>query len=200
VIRSKVTLSRYLDGLESEGVITCKRLSHKNVVYKIAAGEESAWMLAAHGDDFDPSVASVFKAVLNVGDKAKALDIAVDYAFRRFYKEEIKFAIAKIMAAMPEYRRFLLETMDLPRKTSDEDWSGTMIRWRARRYDLFLRNLRTYLLRHPEHLKAYLRKKPWLHWPADDKEHDLQVLRQILSEKYPQERLALEKQIRLDCE
>lgn len=196
VFHSKLTLSRYLDGLEKEGVITCNRLSHKHVVYHIAPGEKSSWLLAARDANLDPGDIQIFEAILRVRDKAKALDIAVNYLFLRFYEGEIKHVAAKIMGGMPEYRGYLLEDMKVGHKAVDEDWSDDMISWRSRQYHMFLRNLRKRLLRHPKHLQIYLREKPWLDRPIDDENRDLQLVERVLQDKYPNERLVLEEEIR----
>jgi hypothetical protein len=194
-IHGRLTLSRYLKALVREGVIARNHVSHKNVVYEIAPGEQSSWLLAAHEMNSSRYDATLFATILDeVHDKAKALDIALNYAFRRFLDEEIKHAPAKVIGGMPRYRTVLVRG---PRgKGLDEkaeDWSDDMIAWHSRQYRMFLKNLRKHLLKYPQHLGTYLRERPWLQWPVDDQKHDLELVRQILADKYPDipNRLAL---------
>jgi len=207
LVHSRTTLSRYLDGLEKEGVVVCKRLSRKNVFYEIAPGEKSSWILAAGGTDVHLPI-SMVQAILKVGDKAKALDIALNYAFTFFFEQEIRDAAARIMAGNPQFREFFLEGMKGGHRIVNEDWSDDMISFRSRRYYMFLRNLRTILDKYPEHVIAYLTRKPWLACPKDEKKepdsedlqgkvthHDLQTVQQILQHKYPKETLGLQLEI-----
>ncbi|MGA2462714.1 MAG: winged helix-turn-helix transcriptional regulator [Candidatus Bathyarchaeia archaeon] len=189
VIHSRVTLSRYLKALEKEGVIKRSRVSHKHVEYEIAAGEQSSWILAAHELDYHPFDIDVFQTILGrIRDKASGLDIALNYAFSRFFEEEIDNATAKIMGGMPQYRRALTEAMELKHVTREkinEDWSDDMIMWRSRRYYMFLRNLRSILLKQPEYVKIYLKETPWLRRSKEKKNSDLVLIERVLAEKYP---------------
>ena len=189
MIRSRLTLSRYLKALEKEGVIKRSQVSHKHVEYEIAAGEESSWVLAAHELDYHPFDTEVFQLILSrIRDKASGLDIALNYAFSRFFEEEINYATAKIMSGMSEYRRALTQAIGLKHTTShkmDEDWSDDMIMWRSRRYNMFLRNLRSILLKQPEHVNIYLRERPWLGRPKEKRNSALSLIERILAEKYP---------------
>jgi hypothetical protein len=166
LIHSRLTLSRYLKALEKEGVIKRSQVSHKHVEYEIAAGEQSSWMLAAHELGAYPFDVEVFQLILSkIRDKAKGLDVALNYAFSRFFEEEINYATAKIMGGMPQYRRAIIEAMKLKDVTVEkisEDWSDDMITWSTRRYYMFLKNLRNILLKQPEHVKIYLKERPWL--------------------------------------
>lgn len=193
-IRSKITLSRYLKALEKERVIMRKRISHKHVTYEIPLSERSSWILAVHEVDTFPS--GVEKAVINVilntiGDKAKALDIALNYAFQRFFEEEATYASAKIMGAMPKYRPFLAPEASKVKDT--EDWSEEIIAWHSRRYYMFLKNLRRFLDEHPKHLERYLTIKPWLksdrepsRTTVSEFKRECGIIRRILAEKYPE--------------
>ncbi len=189
MIHSKLTLSRYLKALEKEGVIKRSRVSHKHVEYEIAAGEQSSWMLAAHELDYHPFDIEVFQLILSrIRDKASGLDIALSYAFSRFFEEEINDATAKIMGGMPQYRRAITEAMELKHVTRDkmdEDWSDDMIMWRSRRYNMFLRNLRSILLKQPEDVKIYLKERPWLRRPKEKRNSALLLIERVLAEKYP---------------
>jgi hypothetical protein len=189
MVHSRVTLSRYLKALEKKGVIKRNRVSHKHVEYEIAAGEESSWVLAAHELDYHPFDIDVFQLILSrIRDKASGLDIALNYAFSRFFEEEINDATAKIMGGMPQYRRTITEAMGLkhtPSDKKDEDWSDDMIMWRSRRYYMFLKNLRSMLLKQPEHVEAYLRERPWPRWPKENENDALILIGRILAEKYP---------------
>jgi len=189
VIRSRLTLSRYLKALEKEGVIKRSHVSHKHVEYEIAAGEQSSWMLAAHESGFVPFDIDVFQLILrSISDKASGLDIALNYAFRRFFEEEINYATAKIMGGMPQYRKSLTEAMELthtPHEKINEDWSDDMITWRSRRYYMFLKNLRSLLLKEPEHVKIYLKERPWLRRPKENRNSAILHIERILAEKYP---------------
>ncbi len=189
VIHSRLTLSRYLKALEKEGVITRSRVSHKHVEYEIAAGEQSSWMLAAHELGYVPFNIEVFQMILGtIRDKASGLDIALNYAFRRFFEEEIDYATAKIMGGLPQYRRALTKAMELkhtPREKIDEDWSDDMIMWRSRRYYMFLKNLRSLLLKQPEHVKTYLGERPWLRRPQENRITALILIERILADTYP---------------
>ena len=195
VIHSKVTLSRYLKALENEGVIKRNPVSHKHVEYEIAAGEQSSWALAAHELGNYPFDVNAFQLILRkIRDKASGLDIALHYAFNRFFDEEIDNATAKIMGGMPQYRKALTEAMEFKHTSLDkinEDWSDDMITWRSRRYYMFLKNLRDLLLKEPEHVKAYLKERPWLSHPNENaKTHT--IVERILVEKYPHEPGGLE--------
>jgi HxlR-like helix-turn-helix len=185
VIHSRLTLSRYLKALEKEGVIKRSRVSHKHVEYEIAAGEQSSWTLATHELGAYPFDIEVFQLILSrIRDKAKGLDIALNYAFSRFFEEEINDATAKIMGGMPEYRKAITEAMELkqtPPVKTDEDWSDDMITWRSRRYYMFLKNLRTILLKQPEHVRIYLKERPWLKEKRNDA---LVLIERILAEKH----------------
>lgn len=189
MIHSRLTLSRYLKALEKEGVIKRNRVSHKHVEYEIAAGEQSSWVLAAHELGYYPFDIDVFQLILSkIRDKASGLDIALNYAFSRFFEEEINDATAKIMGGLPQYRRAVTEAMGLkhtPSDKMDEDWSDDMIMWRSRRYYMFLRNLRSILLKQPEHVKIYLKERPWLRRPKEKKNSDLVLVERVLTEKYP---------------
>ncbi len=189
VIHSRLTLWRYLKALEKEGVIKRNRITHKHVEYEIAAGEQSSWMLAAHELGDYPFDIEVFQVILrSIRDKASGLDIALNYAFNRFFEEEINYATAKIMGGMPQYRRALTEAMELkhtPHDKIDEDWSDDMIMWRSRRYYMFLRNLRSILLKQPEHVKIYLKERPWLRRPKEKRNSALLLIARVLAEKYP---------------
>ncbi len=189
VIHSRLTLSRYLKALEKEGVITRSRVSHKHVEYEIAAGEQSSWMLAAHELGYVPFNIEVFQMILGtIRDKASGLDIALNYAFRRFFEEENDYATAKIMGGLPQYRRALTKAMELkhtPREKIDEDWSDDMIMWRSRRYYMFLKNLRSLLLKQPEHVKTYLGERPWLRRPQENRITALILIERILADTYP---------------
>ncbi len=188
VIHSRLTLSRYLKALEKEGVITRSRLSHKHVEYEIAAGEQSSWVLAAHELGYVPFDIEVFQVILRkIRDKASSLDIALNYAFRRFFEEEINVATAKIMGGLPQYRRALTEAMEFthtPREKINEDWSDDMIMWRSRRYYMFLKNVRSILLKQPELVKIYLKERPWLRQPKENNSA-LVLIERILAERHP---------------
>ncbi len=189
VIHSRLTLSRYLKALEKEGVIKRSHVSHKHVEYAIAAGEQSSWMLAAQELGYYPFDIEVFQAILRcMPNKGSGLDIALNYAFSRFFEEEINDATAKIMGGMPQYRRALTEAMELkhaPRDKINEDWSDDMIMWRSRRYNMFLKNLRSILLKQPEHVKTYLKERPWLRRPKEKRNSALLLIERVLAEKYP---------------
>ncbi len=189
VIHSRLTLSRYLKALEKEGVIKRNCITHKHVEYEIAAGEQSSWMLAAYELDDYPFDIEVFRVILrSIPDKANGLDIALNYAFSRFFEEEINYATAKIMGGMPQYRRDLTAAIELkrtPRDKINEDWSDDMIMWRSRRYNMFLRNLRSILLKQPEHVKIYLKERPWLRRPKEKRNSALLLIERVLAEKYP---------------
>ena len=189
MIHSRLTLSRYLKALEKEGVIKRNRVSHKHVEYEIAAGEQSSWILAAHELDYHPFDIDLFQLILSkIRDKASGLDIALNYAFSRFFEEEINDATAKIMGGMPQYRTALTETMELKhvtREKMNEDWSDDMIMWRSRRYYMFLKNLRSILLKQPEHVKTYLKERPWLRRPKEKNNSNLALIEKVLAEKYP---------------
>ncbi|MGA2971714.1 MAG: winged helix-turn-helix transcriptional regulator [Candidatus Bathyarchaeia archaeon] len=189
MVHSRVTLSRYLKALEKEGVIKRNRVSHKHVEYEIAAGEQSSWILAAHELDYHPFDIDLFQLILSkIRDKASGLDIALNYAFSRFFEEEINDATAKIMGGMPQYRTALTETMELKhvtREKMNEDWSDDMIMWRSRRYYMFLKNLRSILLKQPEHVKTYLKERPWLRRPKEKNNSNLALIEKVLAEKYP---------------
>jgi hypothetical protein len=189
MIHSRLTLSRHLKALEKEGVIKRSRVSHKHVEYDITAGEQSSWVLAAHELDYCPFDTEVFQVILGrIRDKARGLDIALNYAFSQFFEEEINYATAKIMGGMPQYRRALTQAIGLkhtPSHKMDEDWSDDMIMWRSRRYYMFLRNLRNILLKQPEHVKIYLRERPWLGRPKEKRNNALLLIERVLSEKYP---------------
>lgn len=187
VIHSRLTLSRYLRALEKEGVIDRRRVSHKHVEYEIAPGEQSSWMLAAHelgGYPFDTDIFHLI--VRTVRDKATGLDIALNYAFRRFFEEELNYATAKIMGGMPQYRIALTQAWEfkhISREKIEEDWSDDMITWSSRRYYMFLKNLRSMLQKQPEHVEAYLKERPWLRWPKENRNSTL--IERIIGEKYP---------------
>jgi hypothetical protein len=189
VIHSRLTLSRYLKALEKEGVIKRSHFSHKHVEYEIAAGEQSSWILAAQESGYYPFDIEVFQEILSrIRDKASGLDIALNYAFGRFFEEEIDYATAKIMGGMPQYRRTITEAMELnhvTREKINEDWSDDMIMWRSRRYYMFLKNLRSILLKQPEHVKTYLKVGPWLRRPKEKRTSALELIDRILAEKYP---------------
>lgn len=189
VIHSRLTLSRYLKALEKEGVINRNPVSHKHVEYEIAAGEQSSWILAAQESGYYPFDIEVFQGILSrIRDKASGLDIALNYAFSRFFEEEINYATAKIMGGMPQYRKAITEAMELkhtPPDKMDEDWSDDMIMWSSRRYYMFLKNLRSILLKQPEHVKTYLKERPWLHRPKQKMNGALALTERILAEKYP---------------
>ena len=189
VIHSRLTLSRYLKALEKEGVIKRSPVSHKHVEYEIAAGEQSSWVLAAHESGFVPFDIDVFQLILrSIRDKASGLDIALNYAFNRFFEEEINDATAKIMGGMPQYRKSLTEAMELTHiahEKINEDWSDDMITWRSRRYYMFLKNLRSILLNQPEHLKTYLKERPWLPCLKEDRNNDVTLIERVLVEKHP---------------
>ncbi len=73
---------------------------------------QSSWMLAAYELGYYPFDTEVFQAILRcMPNKGSGLDIALNYAFSRFFKEEINYATAKIMGGMPQYRRALTKTM-----------------------------------------------------------------------------------------
>jgi hypothetical protein len=188
-IHSRLTLSRYLKALEKEGVIKRSQVSHKHVEYEIAAGEQSSWTLAAHELDYHPFDIEVFQLILSkIRDKANGLDIALNYAFSRFFEEEINYATANIMGGMPQYRKAITEAMELkhtPPDKMDEDWSDDMIMWRSRRYYMFLKNLRNILLKQPEHVKIYLKERPWLRRPKEKRNDALVLIERVLAEKYP---------------
>ena len=196
LIHSRLTLSRYLKTLEKEGVITRNRVSHKHVEYEIAPGEHSSWTLAVHELGAYPFDTDMFQAILrNTPDKAIGLDIALNYAFNRFFDEEINNATAKIMGGKPQYRKILSGAMGLihaPRERVDEDWSDDMITWHSRRYYMFLKNLRDLLLKEPESVKTYLRKRPWSPRPKENGTNDLKIVARILDEKHPHMPNALE--------
>ncbi len=189
VIHSRLTLSRYLKALEKEGVVKRNRVSHKHVEYEIAAGEQSSWVLTAQELGDYPFDIEVFQLILSrIRDKASGLDIALNYAFSRFFEEEINYATAKIMGGMPQYRRTLTAAIELkhtPRDKTDEDWSDDMIMWRSRRYYMFLKNLRSILLKQPEHVKIYLKERPWLRRPKEKRNSALVLIERVLAEKYP---------------
>ncbi len=131
----------------------------------------------------------VFQVILSrIRDKASGLDIALSYAFSRFFEEEINDATAKIMGGMPQYRRALTKAIELkrtPRDKINEDWSNDMIMWRSRRYYMFLRSLRSILLKQPEHVKIYLKERPWLRRPKEKRNSALSLIERVLAEKYP---------------
>jgi hypothetical protein len=187
VVHSRLTLSRYLKALEKEGVITRNQVSHKHVEYEISPGEQSSWTLAAHDLGYYPFDIDVFQLILrSIRDKASGLDIALNYAFMRFFEEEINDATAKIMGGMPQYRKALAEAMELkhtPREKIYEDWSDDMITWRSRRYYMFLKNLRSILLKDSEHVKMYLKERPWLRRPKENR--NSAITERVLAEKYP---------------
>ena len=197
VVHSRLTLSRYLKALEKEGVIKRKRVSHKHVEYEIAAGEQSSWMLAAHELGYYPFDIEMFQMILKrIPDKASALDIALNYAFRLFFEEEISYAAAKIMGGMPQYRRLLTEAMNLKHTPSgkiNEDWSDDMIMWRSRRYYMFLKNLRSILAKRPDHVRTYLKERPWLRWSGENRNSDLMLVERVVAEKYPDIELELRR-------
>jgi hypothetical protein len=187
MIHSRLTLSRYLKALEKVGVIKRNRVSHKHVEYEIAAGEQSSWILAAHELDYHPFDTEVFQLILSkIRDKASGLDIALNYAFSRFFEEEINYATANIMGGMPQYRRAIIEAMKLKDVTLEkinEDWSDDMITWSSRRYYMFLKNLRSILLKQPERVKIYLKERPWLRRPKEKRNGNLVLIERVL-EKY----------------
>lgn len=89
---------------------------------------------------------------------------------------------------MPQYRTALTETMELKhvtREKMNEDWSDDMIMWRSRRYYMFLKNLRSILLKQPEHVKTYLKERPWLRRPKEKNNSNLALIEKVLAEKYP---------------
>lgn len=189
VVHSRLTLSRYLKALEKEGVITRNQVSHKHVEYVIAPGEQSSWTLAAHELGNYPFDIDVFQLILrSIRDKASGLDIALNYAFTRLFEEEINDATAKIMLGMPQYRKALTDGMEFrhaSREKIDEDWSDDMITWRSRRYYMFLKNLRSILLKDPEHVKTYLQERPWLRRPKGSGNNTVILIKRILAENYP---------------
>ncbi len=110
------------------------------------------------------------------------------YAFGRFFEEEINVATAEMMGGLPQYRRALTEALEVehtPREKIDEDWSDDMIMWRSRRYYMFLKNLRSLLLKQPELVKIYLKERPWLRRPKENSNTALILIERILAETYP---------------
>jgi hypothetical protein len=79
-----------------------------------------------------------------------------------------------------------------PPHKMDEDWSDDMITWSSRRYYIFLKNLRSILRKQPEHVKKYLKQRPWLHQPKEQKNDALALIEKILTEKYPHTPRALQ--------
>jgi hypothetical protein len=185
-----------LKALEKEGVIKRSRVSHKHVEYEIAAGEQSSWILAAQESAYNPFDIEMFQLILrSIRDKASGMDIALSYAFSRFFEEEITYATAKIMGGMPQYRHAVTESMELKHTPPDkinEDWSDDMITWSSRRYYMFLKNLRGILLKQPEHVKTYLKEGPWLRRTEEKSNSALVLIERILAEKYPHTPGALE--------
>ncbi len=153
-------------------------------------------VLAAHESGFVSFDIDVFQLILrSIRDKASGLDIALNYAFSRFFEEEINDATAKIMGGMPQYRKSLTEAMELthaPHEKINEDWSDDMITWRSRRYYMFLKNLRAILLKQPEHVKVYLKERPWLRRSKESVNGPIVLIERILAEKYPHEAAGLE--------
>ncbi len=60
-----------------------------------------------------------------------------------------------------------------------------MIMWRSRRYYMSLKNLRSILLKQPEHVKTYLKERPWLRRPKENRNTALILIERILAEAYP---------------
>jgi hypothetical protein len=188
VIRSKITLVRYLKALEQESVIKRTQASHKTVFYEIMPRERGSWVLAAgaggapggpfHGLDVEWIIRSI-------GNKAIALQVAIGYAFRQVMQEETTDAPWRILTGRPRYRLFLEPEPSryLGRKSTKQDWSDDIMSWRSRRYWMFLKALRGILEKYPQHVRAYLlrrHQKPSIEEPRHGR---LDILRQVLEEQ-----------------
>ena len=165
VIRSRMTLVRYLKALEDEGVIKKTRASHKTVFYEIMPGERGSWLVAAHAPFYGPFYGSDIEWIIrSIRNKAIALHVAINYAFQKTMREEATEPFAKILAGRPRYRPSFIEPKlaKTITKPSKEDWSDSMISFSSRRYRMFLKALRDILEKYPEHVQAYLHDKPWI--------------------------------------
>jgi hypothetical protein len=198
---SENTLSADLDRLVRKGLLTRNRVSHKNVVYEMSPSQTSEWFLTTGTIEPAPVDMEIFEAILRrIGDKAKAVHIALNFLLKRFFPVGIDSDIVPVMLEIPEFRKAALDeaadrfvTRLAERDHSDR--SDLMIGWQSRHYRLFLENLRTLLLKHPRETKKFLRKKPWFDSPPDNRSA-LGSLRGILAERYPNEKVELENEIR----
>lgn len=189
VIRSRMTLVRYLKALEDEDVIKKTRASHKTVFYEIMPGERGSWLLAARGPFYGPFYGSDVKWIIrSIRNKAIALHVAINYAFQKTMREEASEPFAKILAGRPRYRPSFIEPKlaKTITKPSKEDWSDSMISFSSRRYRMFLKALRDVLEKYPEHVEAYLRENRW------EREHGgrIDILRDVLGQNVSAEERA----------
>ena len=177
IIRTKMTLVRYLKALEEEGVIKKMRASHKNVFYEIMPGERSSWLLAA-GPPWPLYGHHVEWIIKSMPNKAIALHVAIEYAFNSFMREEATYAPAKILGGRPRYRRFLVPKL-IKSRYLKQDWSDSMVSWHSRHYRMFLKTLLNLFEKYPKHVQAYLCERPWL---RESRRTQLDILRQVLEE------------------
>jgi len=115
-IRSERTLWLYLKDLEKEGLVARQQISHKKVLYEIPSNRREEWAFLAEPDPFGKHIPQGIhsKRIMSyllesLGDKSRALDLALKYAFTSFFRSRTRIAAEQMISADRENKPLIIE-------------------------------------------------------------------------------------------
>jgi len=115
-IRSERTLWLYLKDLETEGLVARQQISHKKVLYEIPSNRREEWAFLAEPDPFGKHIPQgiLSKKIMSyllesLGDKSRALDLALKYAFTSFFRSRTRIAAEQMISADRENKPLIIE-------------------------------------------------------------------------------------------